>query len=489
MIFLGIDVGTTGVKALAVGYDGKVLGKGSEEYPLNALGQGRIEQNAEDWFTASAAAVRRACSGIDKDQVVGIGLSTQGATMAFLDKDGKQVRPAITWMDSRAREECKLLDSVIPAEEIYNRCGWGLSAGLDAAKILWLKRHEPENMKETRSFLSTVEYMNLKMTGNAVIDPTNAAIRQLYSIKTGDWDDEILAAVGTDRDHMPAIMSSGACVGELTEEAADAFGLHAGIKVFNGMHDQYAAALGAGAVHSGDMLLSTGTTWVVLGVTDKPAWSPVNARGHVSPGVHPVKGLYGEIASLKTAGSALKWYKDLVSAESFRELDSVASTRRDKTSGLYFCPFLTGAGFPHERPDVQGNLYGLNLSHDKYDIERALLEGVCFEARTMLEEYSKLGINVKRLRMIGGASKSALWSGLVGAITGCEVERMKESEAASMGAAILAAVGSGCYASYTECTEKWLESEPADICDEEERKYYDEKYSRYVRIRDAIMNI
>jgi sugar (pentulose or hexulose) kinase len=270
MIFLGIDVGTTGAKALAVDEAGRVLGRGYREYGLEFPQPGWVTQDAAAWWRACVEAVRAALTGADARQVAAIGLSTQGATMLPVDAGGRPLCPSLTWMDRRAQRESDELVAALGEEALYRKAGWPPAPWLDAPKIAWLRRNQPELFKSAALFVSTLEFMNFRLTGRWAIDPTNAAIRQLMDIRTGRWDEEILDFLGLDEARLPEILPSGACLGELTAQAAQLLGLPR-VKVYNGAHDQYCAAMGSGVHGPGELLLATGTTWVTLGVTGEPS--------------------------------------------------------------------------------------------------------------------------------------------------------------------------------------------------------------------------
>lgn len=475
MLYIGLDVGTTAAKAVVVDETGAIRGKGYREYELSFPREGQVEQNAEDWWTASVAAVREATAALsDRAMIRGIGLSTQGATMLAADENGNPLAPCLTWMDRRAVDEAQALADAVGAETVYKKSGWRVSPSCDAAKILWIRRHQPELFAKTARFLSTLEFMNQRLCGRAVIDPTNAAIRQMLDITTGQWDPEILAVLGITPEKLPEVLPVGAPVGTLTAAAAEALGLSRDVTVYNGAHDQYCAALGAGAVNEGDMLLATGTTWVVLGVTAQPLFTP----SHIAPGIHPAAGLYGAMASLVSAGSSLKWFRRLVDGD-FADLDRGAANRAQSAADLLCYPYLCGAGFPHGQPNVRGSFVGLDLHHDKYDLARALMEGVAFETALTLEEFSARGMGVSRLMMTGGASKSRLWSELVGYITGCGIYRMQEPDTGCVGAAMIAAVGLRDFADYSAAAKALVHAEPLPLPDTALREFYKEKAARY----------
>lgn len=482
MLVIGLDVGTTGTKAVVADENGKILSGAYKEYELISEGGGRVSQNADDWWDAVVCTVKGATEKIEnKENIAAIGISTQGASMLACDEKGSPLCNVITWMDSRATEEVSLLDKAVGKEKIYEKCGWPLTPAGDAAKILWIKNNLPEVFEKAYCYPSTLEFVNFHLTGRFVADPTNAAIRQLFNIKDGTWDKEILDAVGITEEKLPEVIPMGAPVGKLTAKAAEALGLSEKVTVFNGAHDQYCAALGSGAVEAGDMLLATGTAWVVLGVTDELLYTD----NHICPGIHPA-GNFGAMASLVSAGSALKWYKNLIDGD-FRKMDEEAGSRLESSKDLFVLPYVAGAGFPHNRPDMKGCVIGFDLSHDKYHIARAFMEGVAFEARCVLEEFAAKGMKINKLMMTGGAARSQLWSEIVGYITGCEVYRMEEPETCCVGAAMSAFVGLGVYSDYTEGKKAMVRCSKLELENDALYGFYNEKYAKYRELLSKMM--
>ena len=273
-------------------------------------------------------------------------------------------------------------------------------------------------------------------------------------------------------------------LGCLTPLAAEALGLHTGVKVYNGAHDQYCASVGCGAVEAGDMLLATGTTWVVLGITDKLLYT----KSHISPGIHAVPERYGALASLVSAGSALNWYKSIIDGD-FKEMDREAANRMESAKDLFVLPYVCGAGFPHNRPDMRGAMFGLDKGHDRYDIARALMEGVAFEAASVLAQFKENGMDISTLMMTGGAARSDLWSEIVGYVTGCDIWRMKEPETCCVGAAMTAAVGCGMFSDYNACRASMVKREKLDLSEPAKREFYKEKFKRYCALVEALKKV
>lgn len=477
MYLIGLDVGTTGTKAALLDENGKIIAKGYMEYELDTGEGGKVEQSAEDWWKAAVHAIRTATEGVDKKQVAAIGMSTQGSTMAAVDKDFTPLAPAMTWMDKRAAKEAKAINDALGGpngDAVYRKTGWGTGASTDSSKILWLRANKKDVYDKAASFVSTVEYMNYKLTGNNVIDPTNGTIRGLVNTVTGQYDEEILSFLKVERERLPEIRPTGAFVGNLTAKAAEELGLSTDVKVYNGAHDQYCASLGSGTVNNGDLLLATGTTWVIFGIADKLMFTP----SRIATGIHPIPGRYGALASMVSAGSSFKWFVRQIESN-HKEVDTIAETRIENAKDIFFFPYLAGAGFPRRNPALRSTVLGLELRHDKFDMALALMESVAFEAKAALEVFEANGMPLKKLVMAGGAAKSKIWSEIVGYTVGCDMYRTKEADTCCVGAAMLAAVGCGLFPDFEAASKAFVDLEPLTLSDPSLYAFYADKYKRY----------
>ncbi len=472
MYVIGLDIGTTCTKALLMDDKGTVLGVGSCGYPLIS-DRCKIEQRAEDWIRATVQAVREVMQGKVASKVAGIALSTQGGSTVTVDKNGAFIGNAWTWMDTRAQKEAKEVEAELGNDYVYGATGWKINPALDVAKLRHMKKQA--EFEGADKYLTTLEVMNRYLTGNAVIDPTNAAIRQLYHVEKNCWDDQILAAAHITKDELPPVLPTGAKVGTLTQEAAKEMGLVEGIPVFNGAHDQYCAALGAGAVREGDMLLSAGTTWVLMGIGKEPLFTD----SYIAPGKHPVEGLYGAIASLICSGASLQWYKDEFLSEDFQKMNEEVEKRQEKCKALFFYPYLAGAGYPVWNLQAKGAFVGLSLEHDKYDFARAIMEGVAFGVRRGIEDFRKNNCDIKKIIMMGGASKSPLWCQMVADITQTTILRLNQADVCAMGAAMIAACGLGFVEDYNQAAETMVHVEKVYEPRNKEVLFYNDKFAEY----------
>lgn len=488
MYVIGLDIGTTCTKALLADEKGKVLAVGNSGYPLISS-DCRIEQSAQAWIDASVLAIREAIKGIDAGEVRGIALSTQGSSMVPVNEKGEFLGNAITWMDTRSAAEAEEIEACLGSEYIYRTTGWKINPALDAAKIRHLRKAEEENRAEyvlpdshAAMYLSTLEVVNRFLTGNPVIDPTNAAIRQLYNVEQGCWDKKLMETAYITEEKLPKVLPTGAYVGGLRREAAEQMGLLEGIAVFNGAHDQYCASIGGGAVQEGDMLLSAGTTWVLMGIGKKPLFT----ESYIAPGKHPVKGLYGAMASLVCSGASLQWYKNQFLPEDFDTMNREAAERRERTKDLFFYPYLAGANYPIWNLEAKGTFTGITLEHDRFDFARAIMEGVAFGVRRGLDDFKANGCNIQQITMMGGASKSDLWCRMIADITHMSVLKLNQADVCAAGAAMIAACGLGIYNDYKQAADAMVHTERIYEPLKEEMDFYDQKYEKYVYFWDCM---
>lgn len=436
---LGIDVGTTGTKTLLFRSDGKLIGQSYRPYPMATPKVGWSEQSASDWWNAVVQTVREVCTDSDVAQAVkGISLSVQGGTMVAVDKDFKPVRPAMVWNDSRCVDEMEVyLREVGNADSMYQKTGWHLASGMNAMQIRWMKNNEPELYQKTAMFMSVPDYVAYKMTGVPAIDLSDIGINQLGNIREGRYDPEILKFAGITEEKLPRIYHSGEVLGNLTEEAAAELGLTTEVILSAGAHDQYAVALGAGACKAGDILIGSGTCWVITCIGDEPDFD-----SNLSQSVAAVPGKWGSLWSLSSGGVCLEWLRRNFREDPYEEINREAATRKAAEDGLYFYPF-SGRSTLH-KGFSKGSLIGLDLSHDRYHVARAVMEGVAFQIVWMLEAF-KTKPSADGLILAGGASKSELWCQLVADIANLPVRIPAVADLACVGAAVLAGVGCGIY--------------------------------------------
>lgn len=442
---LGIDIGTTATKSAIFSEEGKLIDIESKSYPLFYPEKGWVEQNAEDWWDAlietAGRLVRR--NKLDGD-IVSISLSTQGGALVLLDKNFNPVYPAVSWMDTRARDTKNELLKNISKSELYRKCGWPIIEGLNFPTIYWFRRKKPEVFKKAVFFASTIDYINKLLTDRFVIDYTNLALTEFLNIEVMGYNEKTLEIAGLDYKNLPEIIPSGEMVGRVKKEVADEIGISRDVTVISGAHDQYCASIGAGATEVGDCILSAGTAWVLLATADKLYFKGEGTEsdsiiGSVNPGIHPIRGKYGLMTSVPFGGNALKWYRDTFRSKlTYEELNMEALRVRPCADGLYFIPIMGSRS-------GRGAFVGIDGIHRIDHFTRAVFEGVAFTNRRHMELIEGSGLKVSRLIMIGGGAKSALWPEIVASVLNKKVFIPEIREAACAGAAVLAGYGMGVF--------------------------------------------
>ncbi len=451
---LGIDVGTAGTKSALFSERGDLMGLAYREYGLSYPVKGWVEQNTEDWWRALVDTVREVTAKIRcKKDVVALSLSTQGGALVLLDEDFHALYPAVSWLDTRAEETANKLLRHVSREELYKMSGWPIIGSLNLPAVFWFREKRPVLYEKSWYFASTIDYINYRLTGRFAIDYTNLALTMFLDLVRRDWSEKGLAVAGLTRDNVPEIVPSGRLLGGLTSDAARALGLSEEVTVVSGAHDQYCASIGAGAVNTGDCVLSCGTAWVLLAICDRLYFDEksLGSRGitqSVFPGIHPATGKFGLMTSVPFGGHSLKWFRDVMRpGRSFEKLDEAAARVGPGSEGLAFVPISSSRS-------GKGAFFGIDGVHEEAHFVRSIMEGVSFVNRRHLDMIRNAGVRVEKLIMIGGGSKSRVWPQIVADACNIQVVLPRISEAACAGAAVLAGVGSGIFGSIEEASVK-----------------------------------
>lgn len=438
---LGLDLGTSGVRALAVDEVGMVVAESTRTYPLLTPRPGWTEQRPEDWFEGAVAALGELVGGLGNQEVATLGLSGQMHGMVPLDAHGEPVRPALLWNDQRTGEAVAELEATVGRERLVARGGNPPITGFQLPKLLWLRRAEPENFARTRHVLLPKDYLGFRLTGVMAAEPSDASGTNCFEIKEKRWDGEVLGALGLDMAFFPEIVASHAVVGGLTREVADRTGLPAGLPVVAGAGDNAAAATGLGITSRdpGVGSVSLGTSGVIFAPLSESTPDPggrVHLFCHADGGYH----LLG--VTLAAAGS-LAWYRDLFRpGVDFSALTDEAQGSPPGSSGVTFRPYLAGERTPHLDPDLRGSFTGLSLATGQADTIRSVLEGVAFSLRDALDVIMPLA-PPKQLLATGGGTRSDFWVQMVADVLGVPLVLPLQSQGPAYGAALLAWQGVG----------------------------------------------
>jgi xylulokinase len=426
-VAVGIDVGTSAVKALAVSETGAVVASVEEEYPLHTPRPGWAEQDPEDWWRATERALARLGAG----EVAGIGLSGQMHGLVALDDGDRVIRPAILWNDGRTAAECEEIEARVGFERLVELTGNRALTGFTAPKLLWLRRHEPESYARIAHVLLPKDYVRLRLCGEHAIDVADASGTLLFDVARRRWSQEVVEALEIDEAWLPPALESPEVSGRTPD----------GVPVAAGAGDQAAGALGVGVVAPGPLSIAMGTSGVVFTALDAYAHDP-QARVHAF--CHAVPGTWHAMGVMLSAAGSLRWLRDVAApGTGFGELVSEAERWEPGAEGLTFLPYLAGERTPHADPGARGAFTGLSLRHDRGALVRAVLEGVAFGLRDSLDLVAELGARAELGRVSGGGARSDLWLRIVASALELPLERVAVEEGAAYGAALLGGIAGG----------------------------------------------
>jgi xylulokinase len=467
---VGLDVGTTGVKAVAITPSGEVVGRAEEGYPLSTPRAGWSEQDPDDWWQAAEAAWSRVRAGED----AGIGLSGQMHGLVCLGEDGRPLRPAILWNDQRTGAECAEIEERVGLERLIRLTGNRALTGFTAPKLLWLRKHEPEVYARIAHLLLPKDYVRLRLTGERAIDVADASGTLLFDVARRRWSDEMMAALELDEAWLPPVLESPEVSGRTRD----------GIPVAAGAGDQAAGALGAGVDRPGPLSVQIGTSGVVFAALPSFQADP-HARVHAF--CHAVPGGWHAMGVMLSAAGSLRWLRDAVApGADFAELTAEAERWAPGVEGLTFLPYLAGERTPHADPDARGAFVGLSVRHDRGALVRAVLEGVAYGLRDSLELLRALGVQPVSGRALGGGARSELWLRVIASVLGIPLERIVVEEGAAYGAALLGGVAGGVFQDVHEavaaCVNVRDTIEPVPAW----QKAYEAGYARFQELYPAL---
>lgn len=441
--FIGIDVSTTASKALAIDETGRVIAVKSHEHPLSTPRPLWSEQDPEDWWTATSAALRDLLSEIPADEVASVGLTGQMHGLTSLDANGKPLRPAILWNDQRSSAQCAEVTERIGAKRLYQIIGSILQPGFTAPKLLWVKQNEPEVFAKIAHVLLPKDYVRFRLSGAYVMDVAEGSGFAAMDIGSRTWSDEMIEAYGFPKEWLPELVESQVVCAYVNEEGAAATGLKVGTPIVGGGGDQPAGGVGSGIVERDQVSLSIGTSGVAYAVSANYAPEP-DGRLHTFCG--PIPNTWFHMGVMLSAAGSLRWMHDEFAPNlSYDDLNKQVEGVPAGSLGLLFAPYLTGERNPHPDPHARGAFVGFTLRHGLAHMARAVMEGVAFGMRDQLELLRSQGVHPTEAVISGGATRSAVWRQIFTDIMGIPLYTINTTEGAAFGAAILASVGVGAF--------------------------------------------
>jgi len=486
---MGIDLGTTGCKVILYDTNKKNIYRSYEEYSLSTPRAGWVEQDSEVWWDATKKSVKRILSSskVHPSDIEAIGLCGQMHTHVLLDKAGRPLRPAISWMDQRSGSQVESLKRKIGTEFIFDQTANFPTTTYTLPQLLWVRENEPETFARTSKLLVAKDYIKFRLTDEMSTDPSEASGTLLFDVAHRRWSEELLHKVGLPKDILPELTSSTDIVGKITRKAASETGLETGIPVISGGGDCATEAVGAGIIEEGQMVTVIGTAGVVYICTHAPR---PDARFRALCWYHAVEDQWITIAVMQSTGYALKWFRDNFGreekdlAESRKEdvyevLGKKAATVPAGCEGLIFLPYLMGERSPHWDSDARGVFYGFSMHHTKAYFIRSIMEGVAYAIRENAEVIQNLGVKAREVCALGGGNKSKLWRQIQADVMGRRILKVVPEEGAAWGAVILAGVGVGLYGSVPQAVKEMVKVISENEPDEVRHRGYNDWYGVY----------
>jgi xylulokinase len=503
-ITLGIDIGTSGTKTLAIDERGTILASSSAEYPCSHPRPGWSEQDPELWWDATRKTVGQvlASGRFQPADVAGVGLSGQMHGSVFLDASGAVIRPALLWNDQRTAAECREIeDKAGGREALIKLVANPALTGFTAPKLLWVRKHEPNNWERVRQVLLPKDYVRYKLTGTYATEVSDASGTLLLDVANRRWSRELLAKLELDPAMFPQCHESQVVSARVSELGSKATGLKVGTPVVGGGGDQPAGAVGNGIVRQGVVSATMGTSGVVFAHADTLGFDP---RGRLQRGCHAVPGAWHVMGVVLAAGGSFQWFRnELGKAEievakqrgedPYYILSAEAALAGPGAEGLFFLPYLTGERTPHFDPDAKGAWVGLTVRHGRPHLIRSVLEGATFAMRDSLELIREMGVAIEQVRASGGGARNALWRQIQADIYGCDVHTLNSTEGPAFGVALLAQVGTGGFASVPEACDATIRTVDSTRVDRKVKSFYDRAYAIYGQLyqdlRDSFKSI
>ncbi len=452
MYWLGIDVGTGSTRALLVDEQGRV------RYAVSAAHEDILmqrplwaEQRPENWWEAAQAAIRGVLkeAGASGSDIHGIGLSGQMHGLTLLDEANTVIRPALIWCDQRSQAQVDAINARVGAETVLRCTANPVLTGFTLPKLLWVRDNEPALFARIRRVLLPKDYLRFQLTGEYASEVSDASGTALFDVVNRRWSWELVDALGLDRAILPRVYESHEVTGHITREAAAATGLAEGTPVVGGGGDQAASAVGNGIVEPGVVSDTLGTSGVVFAFMEKPHYDPA---GRVHTFCHAVAGAWHVMGVTQGAGLSFQWFRNqLAPGSSYDALTTEAATAPAGSQGLFWLPYLMGERTPHLDARARGGWIGLTAKHTRADLIRSLLEGVSYSQKDCLDIIEEMGVPLSSVRLSGGGAQSAFWRQLLADVFNKRSVTLESQEGSAYGAALLALVGTGVFASVPEC--------------------------------------
>ncbi len=492
---LGIDLGTSGTKTVLFDSEGRAQASCTVEYPLYQPQNGWAEQDPLDWYHAAITTIKTVLekSGVDKRDVVALGISGQMHGLVMLDEKGQVLRKSIIWCDQRTARECDEIHATVGKERLIQITANPALTGFTLSKLLWVRNHEPEIYGRCAHILLPKDYVRFMLTGDYATEVSDASGMQMLDVPNRCWSEELLKTLNIDAGLLAKVYESPEVTGHISEEAAKLTGLSADTLVVGGAGDNAAAAVGTGVVEDGKAFTTIGTSGVVFAHTDKLAIDPL---GRVHTFCCAVPGAWHVMGVTQGAGLSLKWFRDNFCAaekeaagqmgvDPYDLMNKEAALSPIGSNKLLYAPYLMGERTPHLDADCRGMFFGLSAMHTRRDLLRAVMEGVTFSLADCLGVLREMGVEPAEMLACGGGGRSPLWRQMLADTFGCPVATTVNTEGPALGVAILAGVGAGLYPSVPEACRAMIRQNEAQLPIAENVPKYAKVYEVYRKLYPA----
>ena len=475
MLYIGVDLGTSAVKLLLMNEKGEIQKIVSKDYPLFFPRPGWSEQNPEDWFIKSMEGIRELTAECEKEAVAGISFGGQMHGLVTLDSDDAVIRPAILWNDGRTGEETDYLNEVIGKDKLSQYTANIAFAGFTAPKILWMRKHEPENFAKISKIMLPKDFLAYRLSGSFCTDVSDASGMLLMDVKRRCWSEEMMDICKVTKEQLPKLYEP---------EIAAQLGLSENVKIIAGAGDNAAAAVGTGTVGDGMCNISLGTSGTIFissksfGVDDNNA---LHSFAHAD-------GKYHLMGCMLSAAACNKWWSEEILKTNDFEAEQAGISKLGENS-VFYLPYLMGERSPHNNPDARAMFIGMTMDTTREDMTQAVLEGVTFALRDSLEVAKSLGIQIERTKICGGGAKSPLWKKMIANILNLKVDIPESEEGPALGGAMLAAVGCGEYPDVETAAKKLVKVVDTVEPEEELVAKYEEKYQKFKKIYPVVKEL
>ncbi|MBW8351768.1 xylulokinase [Bacillus sp. IITD106] len=476
---IGVDLGTSAVKILLMNQDGELCQEVSKSYPLIQEKSGYSEQNPEEWFEKTIEGLTEMVKNFNGDiqDIEGLSFSGQMHGLVLLDQDHKVLRNAILWNDTRTTVQCRKIEEIVGKERLLDITKNPALEGFTLPKILWVKEHEPAIFEKASVFLLPKDYLRYRLTGHIHSEYSDAAGTLLLDVGEKKWSEEICELLGIDISLCPQLVASHEQTGTISSEVAEKTGLSTGVKVFAGGADNACGAIGSSILSEGKTLCSIGTSGVVLSYEQR---NDLDFGGKVHYFNHGEENAYYTMGVTLAAGYSLSWFKDVFAKDiDFEELLNGIDEVPIGANGLLFTPYIAGERTPHADSVIRGSFIGMDASHERKELVRAVLEGITFSLNESIEIFRENGKKIDTVISIGGGAKNKEWLQMQADIFNVEIMKLASEQGPGMGAAMLAAYGCGWFSSLKECADKFVQVSETFTPKEENVEAYRKLFKLY----------